>query len=257
MKCKDIIAVLEKAFPTSYALSWDHVGFQVGDDQQEVHRVYVALDATQSIIQKAANQHCELLITHHPLLFHMPSAFTPQDAIGRRVRLLIEQNLSYYAMHTNYDVTRMGDLAVSCLGYETKDVLEVTAVDGKGIGTVHELAEAISLRALSERVKKAFALPFVQLYGEEDTFVRRIALSPGAGGSMISAAIAKHCDVLISGDFGHHDGLDALEQGLCLMDGGHYGIEHIFLADVVCYLQKHCPGVEVLSEPIQFPVTIL
>ena len=87
--------------------------------------------------------------------------------------------------------------------------------------------------------------------------VKRIAICPGSGKSVIQAALDKNADVLITGDIGHHEGIDAVAQGLAIIDGGHYGIEHIFIEDMRQYLEKHLSEVEIVAAPISHPFLIV
>ena len=92
-----------------------------------------------------------------------------------------------------------------------------------------DLDRPVTLRECGQEVKDSFRLGSVKIFGDLDARVRRIAISPGSGKSMIRAALDKKADVLITGDIGHHEGIDAVAQGLAVIDAGHYGIEHIFM----------------------------
>ena len=162
-----------------------------------------------------------------------------------------------YAMHTNYDVACMGELSARFLHLENTRVLEVTSEDGKGIGQYGSLNTAISLFELCEQLKHTFELQGVQVYGDISRQVQRIAISPGAGNSMIPYALHKQCDVLITGDISHHTGLDAVAQGLAVIDAGHYGIEHIFIQDMAAFLSEKLKGVKIVAAPLCHPFTIV
>lgn len=86
-------------------------------------------------------------------------------------------------------------------------------------------------KALAEKVKQAFDLPFVLVYGEElmDMEVEKVALCPGAGGSVIEEAIHAGAKALVTGDISHHQGIDAAARNMAVIDAGHYGMEHIFI----------------------------
>ena len=86
----------------------------------------------------------------------------------------------------------------------------------------------------------------------------RAAVSPGAGGSMIAHGLAKGAEVLITGDIGHHSGIDAAAQGMAVIDAGHYGLEHIFMSFMKEYLEK-LPGadLQVIMEEKRMPVQVI
>ena len=160
-------------------------------------------------------------------------------------------------MHTNYDVLRMAELAAQMLQLKKTKVLEATNEDGKGIGRYGMLPEAMPVFQLCEQIKQTFELQGVQVYGDVSRQVQRIAISPGAGNSMITHALYKQCDVLITGDISHHTGIDAVAQGLAVIDAGHYGIEHIFIQDMAAFLSEKLKGVKIISAPLCHPFTIV
>ena len=127
----------------------------------------------------------------------------------------------------------------------------------EGIGRVSDLEIPMTLRECCEDVKDAFHLGAVKVFGNLEDKVKRIAICPGSGKSVIQAALDKHADVLITGDIGHHEGIDAVAQGMAIIDGGHYGIEHIFIEDMRQYLEKNLKDVEVISAPIIHPFLLV
>ena len=108
------------------------------------------------------------------------------------------------------------------------EVLEETK-DGEGIGEVGYLPGATTVTALVVLIKEKFDLKNVILYGNPNDTVEKIAICPGSGKSVINEAVQKKADCLITGDIGHHEGLDANEMGLTILDASHYGLEHIFM----------------------------
>lgn len=273
MLCKDIIEVIERAYSPTYALEWDNVGLLAGRDNKEVKRIYIALDATDQVVNAAVSAGADMLVTHHPLIFGGLKRINNRDFIGRRLLTLIGNDISYYAMHTNYDVCGMAALSAEKMGFVHTEVLEVTCeesrdnaekeeactVDGAamGIGKVAQLDREMSLQECCEAVKKAFSLPNVKVFGDLTQKVKRIAICPGSGKSVIGEALRKHADVLITGDIGHHEGIDSVAQGLAVIDAGHYGIEHIFIEDMRKYLGENLDGVEVLCAPIEHPFVVV
>lgn len=259
MLCQEIIDIIEKSYPEKYALDWDNVGLLAGRDDKEVTRIYIALDATDEVVEAAAEQGADMLITHHPLIFGGLRQVTNRDFIGRRIIKLLQNDISYYAMHTNYDVLGMADLSGRMLHLHDAEVLEVTWDDGskEGIGRVADLEESISLAECAEAVKASFNPGPVKVFGELGRRIKRVAISPGAGKSMIGAALGKKADVLVTGDIDHHTGIDAVAEGLCIIDAGHYGVEHIFVEDMKRYLEEHAQGIEVAAAPIRHPFVII
>ena len=265
MLCKEIIEIIEKNYPTSYAMEWDNVGLLVGRDNKEVKRIYIALDATDEVIDAAIDTKADMIVTHHPLIFGGMKRINNQDFLGRRILKLIANDICCYAMHTNYDVFGMADLSGEKMHFENAEVLEVTCekedahqkIIPMGIGKIADLQAELTLAQCCEKVKEVFSLSHVKVFGDLAQAVKRIAICPGSGKSVIGEAIKKRADVLITGDIGHHEGIDSVAQGLSVIDAGHYGIEHIFIEDMQNYLKKNTYGVEVISAPIIHPFEIV
>ena len=245
MLCKEIIQVIEASYPKEAALDFDNVGLLAGRLEKEVSKVYLALDATEEVIDKAIALGTDMLITHHPLIFSPMKRVTDEDFIGRRVVKLLQNDISYYAMHTNYDVLGMAKLAEDILGIEKTYVLDVM------------LEREMTLEECCLYVKHKLKLGSVKVYGDMKKNVHCLAVSPGAGKSAIMPAIKKGADVLVTGDIGHHDGIDAVEQGLAVIDAGHYGTEYIFIDDMKCFLHEKLPVLDVMSIPIVHPFQVL
>jgi len=259
MLCKEVIEIIEQKYAKSYAMSWDNVGLLCGRFDKEVKKIYVALDATDEIIEQAVNAKVDMIVTHHPLIMSGLQRITDDNFIGKRLIKLIQNDISYYAMHTNYDVRGMAELAGNKLMLKDAEVLEVTG-EGEaleGIGRIANLKETMTLRQCCELVKEVFSLENVKVFGDLDTEVSRMAICPGSGKSFIKTAVKKNADVYVTGDIGHHDGIDAVAQKLCVIDAGHYGIEHIFIKDMTEYLNEKLKDVDICPAEIHHPFTIV
>lgn len=260
MQCKDITDIIESTYPKEAALSFDNVGLLAGRTTKEVSTVYLALDASDAVIDHAVEAGADMLITHHPLIFSPLKRVTDEDFISRRILKMIRHDLSYYAMHTNYDVLGMAELSGRVLGLCSAEVLEVTGVyDEKeeGIGRVGLLPEEMTLQECAEYVKVRLGLEHVSVFGDFSSKIRRLAVSPGSGKSMTKAALDKQADVLVTGDIGHHEGIDALEQGMSIIDAGHYGTEYIFIEDVKAFFKEKMPEIRVVTEPVSHPFHVV
>ena len=260
MQCKEIMQVIEAAYPRSAALDFDNVGLLAGRAGKEVNRVYLALDATDAVIDRAIEAGADMLITHHPLIFSPMKRVTDEDFIGRRVVKLIQNDIAYYAMHTNYDVLGMATLSEKIMGIKNSQVLDVTMCeDGneEGIGRVGDLEKPMTLEECCVYVKHKLKLGSLKVFGDMNGTVSRLAVSPGSGKSAVAPAIAKGADVLVTGDIGHHDGLDAVEQGLAVIDAGHYGTEYIFIDDMKHFLEDKLPVLDIMTTPIIHPFQVI
>lgn len=260
MKAGTIIKILEQTYPTELAESWDNPGLQTGDRDWEVNHIYLALDATDQVICDAMESGAQMIITHHPMIFSPMKLINTDDFISRRVVTLLTNHMVYYAMHTNYDKVSMGELAAERLGLTHTEVFEETGIfldQPTGFGKVGELPGEMTLEECGVLVKKAFQLPGIKVFGQLDTRVHRAAILPGSGKGAMEAAVKKGAQVVITGDIGHHEGIDAQMNGVAVIDAGHYGLEHIFVAHMAEYCRNHISGVKVTREPICHPFQVL
>ena len=260
MKCYHVMDSLEELSPVSYAEDWDNVGLIVGRRDKEVRKLYVAVDPTDEVIQSAIEVHADMLITHHPLIFRAIKKVNNDDFISRRVLRLARHDISYYAMHTNFDVMGMADAAADEIGLKRRSVLSVTYEDDiakEGFGRVGKLPTVMTLKECAEHVKKCFKLKYVRVYGDLDAELETAAICPGSGRSMIKDAVDAGADVYITGDIEHHEGLDSVAQGLMVIDAGHYGIEKIFIGYIKEYLKRNFPDITVYTHRDVEPFVIL
>jgi dinuclear metal center YbgI/SA1388 family protein len=260
MECKKVIEILEKQSPKSYACDWDNVGLLVGREDKEIQKIYIALDATDEAIEEAIANGADMLLTHHPMIFKGMKRVTQEDFIGRRIIRLIQNDMVYYAMHTNFDVMGMADLAADYLGISDTRVLEITSVSEtgeEGIGRYGSLKKEMTVRECCEEVKQAFSLENVKVFGDLERKVKTAAISPGSGKSVISNALQAGVDVLITGDIDHHEGIDAVAQNMTVIDAGHYGVEHIFIPYMEQYLKREAKELEIAVQPLTFPFQII
>lgn len=235
MKCKEIIETLEKKYAPSFAESWDNVGLLVGDREKEVHKVFLALDVTDESLEEAIKEKADLIITHHPLIFSAMKKITADDFIGRRIIKMIQHDISYYAMHTNFDILGMADLSADLLELKDQKVLEVTYQEGErveGLGRVGNFPKKMSLKECADFVKTQFQLPSVTVYGDLEREVQKAAVCTGSGKSLIKEVFMHQADVYVTGDVDYHFAIDAVAQGVCIIDAGHYGTEYIFMDDM-------------------------
>ena len=242
MNLSQFIETIEQMCPKKYACSWDNVGLLVGRKEQEVKKIIVCLDITNEVIEKAIAWEADCIISHHPMIFSSIKSITDDTFLGRKVLTLIEHQIACYAMHTNFDIIGgMAQLAETAMSLtETVPIEVVVEENGKleGIGRVGLLEHPMTLLECANFVKKVFHIPSVSICGDPNMEITKVAICPGSAKGMEKEAKRKGAQVLIGGDFGHHDGIDALDDGFALIDAGHYGIEHIFIQYMTTYLSE-------------------
>lgn len=256
MRKTDLLRYLEEKYPCSAAEKWDNVGLLVGDEAGEINHVFLALDLTEEVLWEAIQAGADFILTHHPMIFGGISKINSDSFTGRKILSLIRHGITYYAMHTNYDILGMGPVSVQRLGLQEAEVLEVTDAAGEepqGLGRVGMLENTMSLRSCAKRVKQAFGLTEVKVFGDLDTEVQRAAVCTGSGKSLIQTARAQGADVYITGDIDHHTGIDTVAGGMCVIDAGHYGTEYMFMEEMKKELEEKFPELKISSAAVKLP----
>lgn len=160
MLCLKLMEKLDELAPRELACDWDNPGLLAGRRDKDIKKVLIALDATDRVIEQAVCEKADLLLTHHPLIFRALKQVSDENFISRRILKLLQADISYFAMHTNFDAAPgcMADLAAERLGILSGEPLEVVGEQDEnavGIGKVGILKEAVPISDLAKQVKQA------------------------------------------------------------------------------------------------------
>ena len=137
-----------------------------------------------------------------------------------------------------------------------REVLEETA-PGEGIGRVGALEGTMDLKQFAGKVRNDFEIPDVRMYGDPAAIIHRVAVSSGSGKSMIRGAIEKGADVIVTGDVDYHSAIDAVAQGIAVIDAGHYGTEYGFIAYMRQELETMFPELAVGTARVHHPYRVV
>lgn len=247
----DIIAVIEQIAPLDLAEQWDNCGLQVGSRSQQVKKVWVALDPLLPVVDAAAHQGIDLIITHHPLLFRSVKSLDLESAIGKVIAIAVDHRIALYAAHTNLDSAhhginaRLADL-VGLSGLEPllpadvdyRHALERGEAPQTGLGRIGWLDPPQTVGKLVEPIKRCLNLTSVRIAGDAHLKVRRAAVCSGAGSSLMEAFLSSDAQVYISGDLRYHDARAVEEAGRALIDVGHFASEQIVIDSLVDQLRQ-------------------
>lgn len=256
MICSKLIDILNDIADPSLCSEWDNPGLIAGDSGSDIKRILIALDATDEVIDEALQHRADMILTHHPLIFRGIKKVNDQDFTGRRIMRLIQNEIACFAMHTNFDITCMGEEASDRLGLRDPSVLQFTN-ETQGFGRVGELAGSMKVFEVCELVKERFDLESVRVFGDLQAEVKRAAIMPGSGASAVDDALKAGAEVLITGDIDHHDGIDSVEKGLIIIDAGHFGLEKIFIDYMKDYIERNTDDIEVFTDCMEKGFTIL
>ncbi len=248
----DVVAALDGRYPPSWAESWDRVGLVLGELDAAVRRVLLAVDCVPETVVEALDAGADLIVTHHPLLLRGVSSVAPTTYKGRIVHRLIKAGVALYAAHTNADTANPGvsDALATRLGLTELRPLSPRENDdtGRGIGRIGRLPQPMTLAALT--VHAADVLPGtvwgVRAAGDPGRIVETMAVSGGAGDSLLGTATAAGVDAFLTSDLRHHPAGEHLAAGgPALLDVAHWASERPWLDDVAAWLSGRF-GVETI-----------
>ena len=249
MFVRDIFSFLDTLAPFSYAMDFDNSGLLAGDPKQPVRRILVALDCTEAVVGKARETGTDLIVTHHPVIFDPLKTVTA----GSIVHQLISAGISIICAHTNLDLARGGvnDHLARLLGLKCLEGLTpvpCTGREGKTIteylGRIAFLPEPMSPEDFARFVKKRLGGNVRFASGKRA--VHRVAVCGGSGADCLSDAIRAGADALVTSEIKHHIFLLAAQQGITLIDAGHFHTEDVVIEPLCQQLRDAFPEVEVL-----------
>jgi len=244
---KEIFDYFEAKVPTKMKMDFDNPGFLAGEGSREVHKVLLALDITDAVIDEAKEYGAELIISHHPLFFSIQNA-SSEDLIGRKLVNMLRAGISAICLHTNLDaaVGGVNDALMEVLGIPVEGILEPagTYTDGTvyGHGRYGSVAE-MTLDAFLPICKQRLGCNGLR-YISGGKPVRKIAVCGGSGSSMLRLVAQQGCDTYVTADVKHNGFLDAREMGINLIDAGHYSTENVVMPVLERMLNDAFPTVE-------------
>lgn len=247
---RDIYQLLDKKAPFSMQESWDNSGMLVGHWEREVRRVLTCLDITPETIQEAVELSCDLIVSHHPVIFDPVKRASDDNYTGKRLLTLAEHHIAAICCHTCLDAAPGGVndvLAEKCGLIETVP-LEQAGTDSLGrpygIGRVGMLPSPVALEDYLAQIKTALKPNGLRFYNAEKP-VRRVAVGGGSCGSMMELAVQARCDTFVTADLKYDHFLAAKDYGLNLIDAGHFPTENPVMKVVGEWLRGAFSDVEV------------
>jgi dinuclear metal center YbgI/SA1388 family protein len=228
LNVKIVEDIMQQYAPSNLKEDYDNVGLMVGDKSAQVTKILIALDCTLDVINEAKKKGCNLILTHHPLLFVKPKTITADTLVGKKIIELIKNDINVYSSHTNLDCTQGGlnDIATEILGFNKYTVIEPSKDDNNsGIGRLVLLSDPITLMELCENVKRTFNAEFIRYVGNHNDLIKTIAIINGSGDDFFSISKKLGADCIITGDTKYHGVSDLKEENIALIDAGHFATE--------------------------------
>lgn len=248
VKIIEVVNALEKFAPLPLQEGYDNAGLQVGLTDAEVSRALLCLDVTEAVVDEALSRGCNLIISHHPLIFHKLAHISDENYVQRTVMKAIRQEVTIVAMHTNLDsapggvnfkiAEKLGLQDVTFFGDE-KRADEVLG----GEGVIGSLPEETAADDFILMLKRRFDVECVQANQLLRRPIRRVALCGGAGSFLLEAAIRAGADAFVTGEMHYHEYFGHGQQ-IQIAVIGHYQSEQFTNEIFQSIIAEACPSVE-------------
>ncbi len=258
---RDIVRSIEEYAPVSLQEKYDNTGLQLGNPDAEVKSVLVCLSVTEDVLAEALRRDCNMILSHHPLLFKGLKCISGRTSCERIVINAIKHDIVLYAAHTNLD------FAIDGVSYEMAHQLDLH-IDGPfipttpgaetGLGIIGNMAEPVPALEFLRMLKTTFSVKSLRYSADTSKIViRRVALCGGSGSSFINDAIEAGADAYVCGDLKYHD-FDSFASQILLADIGHYESEFCSRKILHRIVKTRHPEVTVyMSEADKNPLGVL
>ncbi len=246
---RDFCRMMEKLAPLELAQDWDNVGLQIGELAKHVETVLVTLSITTGTVQKAIEAGVDLIIAHHPVIFHPLRQIRTDSSGGALLASLLKHDIAVYVSHTNLDQAPVGlnHWLAREVGLQDFKVLVPAEITDAGLGRIGKISP-VSLREFAVNLQFTWNHP-VRVVGDQGQTIEHVAVVGGSGGDFVQQAKEAGADVLVTGDVSYHDALDATALQLAVVDAGHFATEIIMVPEVANYLRDALgSNVQILQE---------
>lgn len=252
MTIRQITSALEEFAPLSLQDGYDNAGLQIGlTKDADATGALLCLDVTEAVVEEAIERGCNLIVSHHPLLFRPLKSISGRDYIERTVIMAIKHDITIYSAHTNLDSAQGG------VNYKIAEKLGLQNIEwlnpkgeGAGEGIVGTLSAPMAKADFIAKVKETFKLDSLRTNDWVGGTVQKVALCGGAGAFLMSNAMAKGADAFLTGEIGYHR-FFGYENQLLLMELGHYESEQYTTEILRSIIQKADPELPIHTTSVE------
>ncbi len=259
MILQQLIDIIESAAPLKWQEAWDNSGLQVGDRNANVHKALLTTDVTEAVVDEAIALDCDVIVSHHPLLYRGLKQVCGQTPQARIVEKAVLHHIAIYSSHTaldNYLHGISGQMAER-IGLTDYRIL----VDGPacqhvgeyGLGVIGQLPQPMAFTQLLAHIKSVFDAPMLRYIEPVKPMVQTMALCGGAGSEFMPQAIAQHADVYLTADCKYHEMAEAQGQ-IGVIDMDHWVSEHFSREQFAQLLEGHIQTI--ISQQDHSPINI-
>jgi len=240
MKVRDIIAAVEEFAPLGIQEQWDNSGLCIGSPDAPVSGVLIGFDCTPALVDEAAAHGCNMIITHHPLIFKGIRQIRPEDPTGETIIRAVKAGIAVYAAHTTADKVLEGVSGAMARRLGLRGISIMEDEGGVGLGAVGDFPEPLTATEAIGLVKERFGLKVMRTSAPIKEKISRVAVCGGSGGSEIAKALSCGAQMYISADISYHNFFTP--EGFMIADIGHFESE-VEITDILfSFLRKKFPN---------------
>lgn len=233
---QDILEIIETIAPAHLAESWDNTGLMIGDPECTVHTVLLGLDPTMEILDEALSTDAQLIITHHPVIFHPLNSIHPAQQNGRFINAAIRNQINVIGCHTNLDSSRNGVSNTLARQLGLSDITPLVIHDGAeagcGMGRIGNYTEPLSAKDFIERLRAVLDPPWLLSAGNQPNKIERVAVCGGSCSDLAEEAMQAGAQVFVTSEVKHSVARWAEDAGFWIIDAGHFATENNGILDL-------------------------
>ncbi len=256
-KVHDLLTILQDIAPASLAESWDNVGLLVGSPDLPVTGLLIGLDPCSAILDEAVAAGCNLIITHHPVIFRPLKAVHTSTFPGNFIARALQRNIAVIGCHTNLDAVSGGVSDVLAQALHLDDLRPLVPNQENsdcrpcGLGRIGVCSSPVTTEKFITLLHEALSPPWLLEAGPRPETVSTVAVCGGSCGDFAETALQQGADVFLTAEIKHSVARWAEEAGLWLIDGGHFATEQLAVPILGKTLQQKLDHLNV-SIPIHF-----
>ena len=256
MKVSDVIAAIEKTAPLHLQDDFDNSGLQVGFPGADVHKVLTCLDVTEDIVNEASNLGCDMIVSHHPLLFHPLRQVSCATYQQRCVVDALSKGIAIYSAHTSLDNAPGGvnHRLARMLGLKDLSWLQPRPDGAGGSGVIGDMQEPLTDSEFLARLKELFGVECLRHTVPCGSMIRKVALCGGSGAFLMRDAIRMRADAFVTGEFHYHDYFES--DGMLLAELGHYQSEACTVSLLREIIAQSLPDLPVIQTSLNTNATL-
>lgn len=226
---QDILDIIEQIAPAGLAEDWDNVGLMIGRTTDQVEAVMLGLDPDLQLLDEAISCGANLLITHHPIIFHPLHSVQLENPDGKFIEQAITNRINVISCHTNFDATAEGvSYSLSCrLGLENiTPLVAKSGIERCGMGSIGTYSKSISADGFMEKLREACMPPWLLGTSCRPESINCVAVCGGSCSELAPIAKKSGAQVFVTSEVKHSTARWAEQAGLWIIDAGHFATEN-------------------------------